>query len=395
MKEKKAKKSRKKISRKKSKKGIGDLVIFWTVVVLVAIGFIMIFSSSSYSAYFEYDGDRYKIVKKQIIWTIMGFAAMYITMNFNYHYYKKLTKPIYIIVFALLLFVIIGAKLGITSLVPIIKGATRWIYIGPLSIQPSELAKYAIVITLATLMDKRKNKIRDFKYGTLFYVVVGLSMAGLVFLQNSLSVTIIIMAVTLIMIFVAGGEFSHVFAVGITGVAGAMAYILSTEFRRARFLNYLDPWKDASDVGYQLVHSLYAIGSGGFFGVGLGQSKQKALYIPEPYNDFIFSIIIEETGFLGGMLIISLFLVLIAAGINVAIKAKDMYGRLLATGIISVVAIQLIINVAVVTGSMPVTGIPMPFISYGGTSMVFIMAAMGIVLNIAKVSKTVDKKQLS
>lgn len=395
MKENKAKKSSKKISRKKSKKGIGDLVIFWTVVVLVAIGFIMIFSSSSYSAYFEYDGDRYKIVKKQIIWTIMGFAAMYITMNFNYHYYKKLTKPIYIIVFALLLFVIIGAKLGITSLVPIIKGATRWIYIGPLSIQPSELAKYAIVITLATLMDKRKNKIRDFKYGTLFYVVVGLSMAGLVFLQNSLSVTIIIMAVTLIMIFVAGGEFSHVFAVGITGVAGAMTYILSTEFRRARFLNYLDPWKDASDVGYQLVHSLYAIGSGGFFGVGLGQSKQKALYIPEPYNDFIFSIIIEETGFLGGMLIISLFLVLIAAGINVAIKAKDMYGRLLATGIISVVAIQLIINVAVVTGSMPVTGIPMPFISYGGTSMVFIMAAMGIVLNIAKVSKTVDKKQLS
>lgn len=395
MKEKKAKKSRKKISRKKSKKGIGDLVIFWTIVVLVAIGFIMIFSSSSYSAYFEYDGDRYKIVKKQIIWTIMGFAAMYITMNFNYHYYKKLTKPIYIIVFALLLFVIIGAKLGITSLVPNIKGATRWIYIGPLSIQPSELAKYAIVITLATLMDKRKNKIRDFKYGTLFYVVVGLFMAGLVFLQNSLSVTIIIMAVTLIMIFVAGGEFSHVFAVGITGVAGAMAYILSTEFRRARFLNYLDPWKDASDVGYQLVHSLYAIGSGGFFGVGLGQSKQKALYIPEPYNDFIFSIIIEETGFLGGMLIISLFLVLIAAGINVAIKAKDMYGRLLATGIISVVAIQLIINVAVVTGSMPVTGIPMPFISYGGTSMVFIMAAMGIVLNIAKVSKTVDKKQLS
>ena len=392
MKEKKAKKSRKKISRKKSKKGIGDLVIFWTIVVLVAIGFIMIFSSSSYSAYFEYGGDRYKIVKKQIIWTLIGFVAMYITMNFNYHYYKKLTKPIYITVFLLLAFVIIGAKLGITSLVPNIKGATRWIYIGPLSIQPSELAKYAIVITLATYMDKRKNKIRDFKYGTLFYLGVGVSMAGLVFLQNSLSVTIIIMAVTLIMIYVAGGKESHVFTVGVIGVVGAIGYILSTPFRRARFLNFLDPWKDASEVGYQLIHSLYAIGSGGFFGVGLGQSKQKALYIPEPYNDFIFSIIIEETGFLGGMLIISLFLILIAAGINVAIKAKDMYGRLLATGIISVVAIQLIINVAVVTGSMPVTGIPMPFISYGGTSMVFIMGAMGILLNIAKVSKALENK---
>ena len=392
MKEKKAKKRRKKISRKKSKKGICDLVIFWTIVVLVAIGFIMIFSSSSYSAYFEYGGDRYKIVKKQIIWTLIGFVAMYITMNFNYHYYKKLTKPIYITVFLLLAFVIIGAKLGITSLVPNIKGATRWIYIGPLSIQPSELAKYAIVITLATYMDKRKNKIRDFKYGTLFYLGVGVSMAGLVFLQNSLSVTIIIMAVTLIMIYVAGGKESHVFTVGVIGVVGAIGYILSTPFRRARFLNFLDPWKDASEVGYQLIHSLYAIGSGGFFGVGLGQSKQKALYIPEPYNDFIFSIIIEETGFLGGMLIISLFLILIAAGINVAIKAKDMYGRLLATGIISVVAIQLIINVAVVTGSMPVTGIPMPFISYGGTSMVFIMGAMGILLNIAKVSKALENK---
>ena len=360
MKEKKAKKRSKKISRKKSKKGIGDLVIFWTIVVLVAIGFIMIFSSSSYSAYFEYNGDRYKIVKKQILWTIIGFVSMYITMNFNYHYYKKL-----------------------------------WIHLGPLSIQPSELSKYAIVIALATLMDKRKSKIVDFKSGVLVYLGVGAFMAGLVLLQNSLSVTIIIMAVTLIMIYVAGGKFSHVFTVGVMGVIGAIGFIFSTSFRRARFLNFLDPWQDATDVGYQLIHSLYAIGSGGFFGVGLGQSKQKALYIPEPYNDFIFSIIVEETGFLGGMLIIALFIVLIAAGINVAIKAKDMYGRLLSTGIISVVAIQLIINVAVVTGSMPVTGIPMPFISYGGTSMVFIMAAMGILLNISKVSKSLEKNELA
>lgn len=392
MKEKKAKKRSKKISRKKSKKGIGDLVIFWTIVVLVAIGFIMIFSSSSYSAYFEYNGDRYKIVKKQILWTIIGFVSMYITMNFNYHYYKKLAKPIYISVFLLLLCVMVGSNLGFTSLVPNIKGATRWIHLGPLSIQPSELSKYAIVIALATLMDKRKSKIVDFKSGVLVYLGVGGLMAIFVLLQNSLSVTIIIMAVTLIMIYVAGGKFSHVFNVGVMGVIGAIGYIFSTSFRRARFLNFLDPWQDATDVGYQLIHSLYAIGSGGFFGVGLGQSKQKALYIPEPYNDFIFSIIVEETGFLGGMLIIALFIVLIAAGINVAIKAKDMYGRLLSTGIISVVAIQLIINVAVVTGSMPVTGIPMPFISYGGTSMVFIMAAMGIVLNIAKVSKAVENK---
>ena len=199
----------------------------------------------------------------------------------------------------------------------------------------------------------------------------------------------------ILQIYVAGGKFSHVFNVGVMGVIGAIGYIFSTSFRRARFLNFLDPWQDATDVGYQLIHSLYAIGSGGFFGVGLGQSKQKALYIPEPYNDFIFSIIVEETGFLGGMLIIALFIVLIAAGINVAIKAKDMYGRLLSTGIISVVAIQLIINVAVVTGSMPVTGIPMPFISYGGTSMVFIMAAMGILLNISKVSKSLEKNELA
>ena len=185
MKEKKAKKRSKKISRKKSKKGIGDLVIFWTIVVLVAIGFIMIFSSSSYSAYFEYNGDRYKIVKKQILWTIIGFVSMYITMNFNYHYYKKLAKPIYISVFLLLLGVMVGAKLGFTSLVPNIKGATRWIHLGPLSIQPSELSKYAIVIALATLMDKRKSKIVDFKSGVLVYLGVGAFMAGLVLLQNS------------------------------------------------------------------------------------------------------------------------------------------------------------------------------------------------------------------
>lgn len=388
-------KKRKRRNKSKNKnRGVGDSVIFWTVVVLVAIGFIMIFSSSSYSAYFEYGGERYKIVKKQILWVVAGFIAMFITMNFNYHYYKKLSKTIYITVLGFLLFVIIGPRIGLDSIVPTIKGATRWIYIGPFSIQPSEMAKYAIVIALATLMDKRKSKIISFKKGTLFYLLVGMSMAGLVFLQNSLSVTIIIMAVTLIMIYVAGAQFKQVFGVGVVGVIGAMGYILSTDFRRARFLNFINPWNDSSDVGYQLIHSLYAIGSGGFFGVGLGQSKQKALYIPEPYNDFIFAIIIEELGFLGGAIIIALFAVLILSGVRVAVRAKDMYGRLLATGIISVVAIQLIINVAVVTGSMPVTGIPMPFISYGGTSMVFIMAAIGIVLNIAKNSKVIEKKSI-
>lgn len=205
-----------------------------------------------------------------------------------------------------------------------------------------------------------------------------------------MSIATIIMIVTFIMLFVAGGRIKHLFGIILPSLFTlAIFFIFSSDYRRERMLNFIDPWKDAADAGYQLIQSFLALGSGGLTGLGLGQSRQKTLYMPEPHNDFIFSIIGEEVGLIGCLFIIALFLIFIWRGVRVAMNAKDTYGKLLAMGITSIIAVQAIINIAVVTGSMPVTGVPMPFISYGGTSLVINLTAMGILLNI---SRQVEKK---
>ena len=204
-------------------------------------------------------------------------------------------------------------------------------------------------------------------------------------MQSNLSVAIIIMAVTFIMIFCAGGRIKHLFGyVAPVLVALAACFAIFEPYRLKRLMSFTDPWQYASTDGYQLIQSFYALGAGGLTGLGLGQSRQKTLYMPEPHNDFIFSIIGEELGLIGCLLIITVFLVLIWRGITVAMEAKDTYGTLIAVGITSVIAIQCAINIAVVTGSMPVTGVPLPFISYGGTSLAITMAAMGILLNVSR-----------
>jgi cell division protein FtsW len=208
--------------------------------------------------------------------------------------------------------------------------------------------------------------------------------AGMVFLEKNLSIAAVIMIVTLIVLYVAGAKTSHMLGlIGLVALAG-VAGILFEPYRLARFVSFLDPWKDPKGKGYQLIQSLLALGSGGIWGVGLGKSRQKCYYIPEPHNDFIFSIIGEELGLIGCTLIVLLFIVFIWRGIVTAVRAKDTYGTLLATGITSVIAMQAIINIAVVTGSMPVTGVPLPFISYGGSSLVFNLVATGVLLNISR-----------
>ena len=205
-----------------------------------------------------------------------------------------------------------------------------------------------------------------------------------------MSIAAIIMIVTFIMLFVAGGKIKHLFGIILPALFTlAIFFIFSSDYRRERMLNFIDPWKDAADAGYQLIQSFLALGSGGLTGLGLGQSRQKTLYMPEPHNDFIFSIIGEEVGLIGCLFIIGLFLIFIWRGVKVAMNARDTYGKLLAMGITSIIAVQAIINIAVVTGSMPVTGVPMPFISYGGTSLVINLTAMGILLNI---SRQVERK---
>lgn len=357
-----------------------DYTLLCAILVLLFIGIVMVYSASSYYALYQIDVYNTEFYfYKEITWSIVGVIGMLVTMSIDYHYYKKWTPWLVLITLVFLVLVLfVGSN---------INGAVRWIRLGPLSFQPSELAKYVVVLYLALLIDKRKGKITKFKEGTIFYLAVAGVFAGLILLEHNLSITAIVMMVAFIMILVGGAKISHLFSLVPVGLVAGIALIFTQSYRLKRLTSFLNPWAYTSGDSYQLVQSLYALGSGGIFGVGIGNSRQKALFMPEPHNDFIFSIIGEELGLIGCIIIISIFMFIVIKGTSIAIKARDNYGFLLAIGIISVIAIQAIINIAVVTGSMPVTGVPMPFISYGGTSLVFNLGAMGILLNISRQSK--------
>ena len=369
-------------NRPKDNKNMGqiDYGIFYTLCILLSIGVVMVYSASSFYAMFHNNDSMY-FFKRQLIWAIIGVISMTVMMSIDYHKLKKITPTLLICTIPLLIAVFFF---------PAINGAKRWISLGPLSFQPSELTKYSVVMFLSFSIDLKCDKVKDFWHGLVPYLGVAGFFAALILAEHNMSIAAIIMIVTFIMLFVAGGKIKHLFGIILPALFTlAIFFIFSSDYRRERMLNFIDPWKDAADAGYQLIQSFLALGSGGLTGLGLGQSRQKTLYMPEPHNDFIFSIIGEEVGLIGCLFIIGLFLIFIWRGVKVAMNARDTYGKLLAMGITSIIAVQAIINIAVVTGSMPVTGVPMPFISYGGTSLVINLTAMGILLNI---SRQVERK---
>lgn len=366
--------------RKKNKMKNIDYSMLCAILVLLFIGIIMVYSSSSYYALYEHESNNTDFFFiKQIIWSFFGIVGMFITMGIDYHSYKKYTSTFVAgTIFLLVIVLFVGAD---------INGARRWIRLGFLSFQPSELAKYVVILYLAMLIDRGRGKIKEFKSGVLLHLIIAGLFAGLIILEKNLSITAIIMMVAFIMIFAGGAKISHLFSIIPIGIVVGAGLIFKESYRVKRLTSFLDPWANPSSDSYQLIQSLYALGSGGFFGVGLGNSRQKALFMPEPHNDFIFAIIGEEIGLIGCAVIISIFVFIVIRGTIVAFRAKDNYGYLLAIGIVSVISLQAIINIAVVTGSMPVTGVPLPLISYGGTSLVFNLLALGILLNISRQSK--------
>ncbi|ASW42545.1 stage V sporulation protein E [Clostridium isatidis] len=371
---------KRKINSKKKKNNMKniDYGLLCVIFLLLFVGIIMVYSSSSYYALYEKNSPEYFFFK-EILWTGVGICAMLFTMAIDYHYYKKITGQMFIITLIFLVLVLfIGAE---------VNGARRWIRLGPLSFQPSELAKYVLVIYLAKQLDRKNSNINKFFKGVVLYLGISAVFAGLVLLEKNLSITAIIMIVAVIMVFVGGAKVSHLLPIFPAGLLAGVALIFVAPYRLKRLTSFMNPWADPSGDSYQLIQSIYALGSGGLFGVGLGNSRQKALFMPEPHNDFIFAILGEEFGFIGCILVILLFMYLIYKGVYVAVKAKDNYGFLLATGIVSIISIQAVINIAVVSGSMPVTGVPLPLISYGGTSLVINLLALGILLNISRQSK--------
>lgn len=356
-----------------------DFVLFATIMLLVAIGVVMVYSASSYYSAFKLNDPEYYL-KKQFMWACVGSVFMFMAIKIDYHSIKKYTGIIMLITIILLVAVFAF---------PPINFSKRWIPLGFANFQPSEIAKYTIVLYMAKSLDIKGEKVKEFLKGIVPYLLVSGFYAGLILAEPNLSIAAIIMIVTVIILFAVGARFFHLFAIGSALVAAVVAATLLAPYRMARLMNFRNPWADSQGKGYQLVQSLLALGSGGITGAGIGQSRQKCLYIPEPHTDFIFAVIGEELGLIGCTFIILLFIIFVWRGIKTAVTAKDMYGTILGIGITSVVAIQAVINIAVVTGSMPVTGVPLPFISYGGSALVINMFAMGILLNISR--QTVNK----
>ena len=355
-----------------------DFYFLITVFALLALGLMMVMSASSESARNAgyTGGDAYYFIKRQLIWAALSVVAMFFFSKFDYHKLVEWSGIMMIGTYVLLLLVLVaGAEAN---------GGQRWLRIGPVQFQPSEIAKVTMILYLAGSVSKNKKYINTFKRGLLpNLIVIGIT-AALLIVQPHFSATVLIVCVGVIMLFVGGVNWKHLVALAAPVVSLAFLLVMTSDYRRARVFSFLDPFADPLGDGYQVIQSLYAIGSGGLFGLGLGQSRQKFLYIPEPQNDFIFSIWCEEFGFVGALVVILMFVFLVYRGIKIAMNAKDKQGSLVAIGIISLVALQVIMNIAVVTSAMPVTGIPLPFFSYGGTALLIIMSCMGIMLNISK-----------
>lgn len=355
-------------------KSKSDPVLFNLVLVLLCFGLIMCFSASAPSAQVQH-GDSYYFLRKQLMWVVLGLVAMGLTMRIHYSIWKKYTGAIVIASMVLLV---------ITLFMPAINGARRWIGIGSASFQPSEVAKLAVIMLFAKRLEKQNwDKARYIQDFLPYLLVVGV-YGALLLLEPHFSCTMLICLVAYIMLYVSGARWSHLLGTLVPLIPAIGLIAVISPYRLKRITTFFDPFSDPTGDSWQIIQSLYAIGSGGLFGLGLGQSRQKYLYLPEPQNDFIFSIICEELGFLGAIAVIGLFALLIWRGIYIAINAKNRYSCLLATGITALIAVQVVINIAVVTSSMPVTGMPLPFFSAGGSSLVFVMAAMGILLNISK-----------
>ena len=342
-----------------------DFTLVITILFLLGIGLVMVLSASSPSALSE-SGNSYSYFSKQLLFAILGLLAMVFISKIDYRFYQKFYKHAWILSVILLVTVkLIGTE---------VNGAKRWISITKtLSFQPSEVVKFLMIIFYAAILVKNRDELKLYGKGFIKHFLYLVPIIGLLILEPHLSASMVIIGIVSIMMIVAGCKFKHFLLTGLGfGVPLLGAAIAFSPYRLERFVTFLDPWKDATDSGWQVIQSLYAIGSGGLFGVGLGDSKQKYLYIPEPHNDFIFSILAEELGFFGCAVVLILFAIFIWRGILIAMKAPDMFGSLLATGITALVAIQVIINVAVVTSSMPATGMPLPFFSYRWNGTIYI-----------------------
>ncbi|MFE8703628.1 stage V sporulation protein E [Cytobacillus sp. FJAT-54145] len=364
-----------------TKKATPDFILMIVTFALLAVGLIMVYSASAVWAEYKFDGDSFFFAKRQMLFAVVGVIAMFFIMNVDYWTWRNLAKVIIIICFVLLVLVLIPGIGNVRN------GSRSWIGVGAFSIQPSEFMKLAMIAFLAKFLSENQKKITSFKKGLVPSLGLVFLAFGMIMLQPDLGTGTVMVGTCVVMIFIAGARISHFVGLGLLGLAGFAVLVISAPYRIKRITSFLDPWSDPQDSGFQIIQSLYAIGPGGLFGLGLGQSRQKFFYLPEPQTDFIFAILAEELGFIGGSFVLLLFALLLWRGIRIALGSPDLFGSFLAVGIVAMIAIQVMINVGVVTGLMPVTGITLPFLSYGGSSLTLMLIAIGVLLNISRHSR--------
>jgi cell division protein FtsW len=325
--------------------------------------------------------DAWYYVKRQAVFAGLGVIMMFVMLRFDYRKLEQFAKPIMILCVLFLIAVLIPGVGQVRN------GSRAWLGIGSFGIQPSEFAKLGMILFFSYYLSRHPHRIESFRKGLLPpLALIGL-LVGLIMLEPDLGQSAVLVGTGLIMVFAAGARIQHLLGLASLGIPVFAALILAAPYRLNRVISFLDPWSYARGEGYHIIQSFFAIGPGGLLGVGLGNSRQKFFYLPEPQTDFIFSILAEELGFIGGTTVLLLFLILIWRGIRTAITAPDAFGTLLAAGITSMIAVQVVINIGVVTGSMPVTGITLPLISAGGSSLTLMLTGIGILLNISRFSR--------
>ncbi|HON78082.1 MAG TPA: putative lipid II flippase FtsW [Spirochaetota bacterium] len=362
-----------------------DLFLFITVFLMVGMGLAMSYSASANYALNTF-GDPFYFLKRQFVWCVVGFAALLLFQQIDYRLYIRHTKVMLIVCFVLLIAVFIPG-IGKT-----VKGSVRWISLGIVSLQPSEVAKLVVVIYLSKVFSSEDDGVANHVIQLLIPMLIVGVIFMLIMMQPDFGTAIDILAVSVMILFVSGFPIMYILMLFVLSIPMFYLLIYNVGYRRDRLLSYIDPWKDRFGIGYHIIQSFIAFKKGGLLGTGLGYGTQKLKRLPEPHTDFIFAVIAEEAGMLGTVFVIIIFGVFFWRGMNVSINAPDEFGRLLSVGITLLIVVQAFINIGVVSGSLPTTGIPLPFLSYGGSSLVANMIAVGILMNISKYREVVPEE---
>lgn len=357
-----------------------DYMLLTIICVLLLIGLLIIYSSSHIWAEYKYD-DGFFFVKRQVLFLIAGFLGMYVSMKISYHFWNAYALWILIACFILLILVLIPG-IGLVR-----GGARSWIGVGAFSIQPSEFIKLGLILFIARMLSQYPKRIVQLTKGFIPLTILIFICFGCIMLQPDLGTGVVLVLTCMVMMYVAGARMSHFLTLASMGLIGFVGLIISAPYRLKRITAFLNPWEDPLGDGFQIIQSLYAIGPGGLFGVGYGNSLQKYFYLPEPQTDFIFAIIGEELGFIGGIFVLALFFIVFWRGCRIAMYAPDGFGKSVALGITAMLTIQGMINISVVIGLIPVTGITLPFLSYGGSSLTLALCSVGVLLNISKYAR--------